>query len=109
MSVANLDHLRMACGKSPTAQMRRQMQKTMQEYAAVFRTEELLSEGFKRMKQLYTDFTSNVRVSDRSLVWNSDLIETLELQNLMVCGMQTIAATVNRKESRGIVTRLLTK
>jgi succinate dehydrogenase / fumarate reductase flavoprotein subunit len=76
------------------------MQKTMQKHCAVFRNDELLKEGVDLMAQANTRL-NDVKVSDRSLIWNSDLIETLELDNLMAQASVTMTSAANRKESRG--------
>ena len=99
-ALANLDKLRNAHGDTPTAQIRLNMQRAMQRDAAVFRTGETLAEGVKAIRDIHASF-ADVRVSDRSLVWNSDLIETLELQNLLGQALTTIVSAENRKESRG--------
>ncbi len=94
------DALRHAKGNVPTAELRLEMQKTMQADAAVFRTDKTLAEGVKKMEAVAAKL-DDLHVSDRSLVWNSDLMETLELTNLMPNALATIQGAEARKESRG--------
>jgi len=99
-SIANFDRLRNASGTVGTAELRLKMQKVMQTYAAVFRTQVSLDQGVKEIEQVQEQM-KDLKVSDRSLIWNSDLIETLELQNLLTQARQTMWSAANRKESRG--------
>ena len=99
-SVANLDKLRYADGDITTAQLRLQMQKIMQSHAAVFRTGESLKEGVHKLDSCYKEMP-RLKVRDRGMIWNTDLVETLELQNLMLNAKMTIYGAENRKESRG--------
>lgn len=99
-SVANLDKVRFASGSIPTADLRLRMQKTMQHHAAVFRDGDTLIEGVEKVKGIWKDM-SDLKVHDSGLIWNSDLVESLELQNCMTNAMQTIVSAENRKESRG--------
>ena len=98
--LANFDGLRHADGSNSTADIRDEMQQVMQSNAAVFRTGEVLAEGCKLIDNVNTLF-SDVGVTDRSLVWNSDLVETLELQNLLGCAVTGMNSANNREESRG--------
>jgi succinate dehydrogenase / fumarate reductase flavoprotein subunit len=100
MALARLDRLRYASGATPTAQLRLKMQQVMQEDCAVFRTGEVLEQGHKRIHDVF-DGMSDVRVTDRSLIWNSDLVETLELDNLIAQAVVTMDSAKNRTESRG--------
>ncbi len=99
-SLSRLDRLRNADGEHPTAGIREQMQKTMQDYAAVFRTEETLEAGHKRIHEIQAMF-GDVKLTDRSLVWNTDLVETLELENLLGNAVVSMDSALNRQESRG--------
>jgi succinate dehydrogenase / fumarate reductase flavoprotein subunit len=98
--IQRFDKLRNASGSRPTAAIRMDMQKTMQNYAAVFRTGETLDEGAKRIREVRSSF-SDVGVTDRNMIWNSDLVETLELDNLLALSVVTMHSARNRTESRG--------
>ena len=99
-SLEHFDWLRHAGGAAPTAALRLEMQRTMQEHAAVFRDSDSLAEGVRKMEDIARRF-EDVQVSDRSLVWNSDLMETLELANLIPNALATVVGAEARKESRG--------
>ncbi|MDA3888222.1 MAG: succinate dehydrogenase flavoprotein subunit [Allgaiera sp.] len=99
-ALERFDGLRHAKGKTPTADLRLEMQRTMQQDAAVFRTDKSLAEGVQKMEAVAAKI-DDLQVTDRSLVWNSDLMETLELTNLMPNALATIVGAEARKESRG--------
>ena len=99
-SVARIDKLRNANGARPTSEIRLEMQKVMQGHAAVFRTGEVLDEGVDLLRKTFASF-GDVAVTDRSLVWNTDLVETMELENLLLNATATIESAANRLESRG--------
>ncbi len=99
-SVARIDKLRNANGGRPTSEIRLEMQKVMQGHAAVFRTGEVLDEGVELLRKTFASF-DDVAVTDRSLVWNTDLVETMELENLLLNATATIESAANRLESRG--------
>jgi succinate dehydrogenase / fumarate reductase flavoprotein subunit len=100
LALTRLDHFRNANGGSPTAQVRLEMQRTMQAHAAVFRTDELMAEGMAKLAKTY-DRMQDLHVSDKGLIWNSDLVETMELDNLISQAAVTLHGAHNRKESRG--------
>ncbi len=99
-SISRLDKIRHAKGAKTTADLRSEMQNCMQTHAAVFRTQDTLSSGLEKMQNIYKNF-NDIKISDRGLIWNSDLVEALELDNLRSQALITIASALNRKESRG--------
>jgi succinate dehydrogenase / fumarate reductase flavoprotein subunit len=99
-ALQRLDRLRHASGSTPTSELRMRMQRTMQNNCAVFRTGEVLEEGNKLIHDVWSA-KGDIRVSDRSLIWNTDLIETLEWDNLIIQSVVTMEGAVARKESRG--------
>jgi succinate dehydrogenase / fumarate reductase flavoprotein subunit len=99
-ALTRLDRLRHAKGGQTTAEIRLKMQKTMQSNAAVFREQEVLAEGCRKIDEVW-DMLPDIRLSDRSLIWNSDLVEALELENLMICAKASLYSAEARKESRG--------
>ena len=100
LALGRLDGARHAKGSLPTAKIRGEMQRAMQDHAAVFRTGEVLEQGKKKLAEVWA-MGRDIRVEDRSLIWNSDLVETLELYNLMYQAVTTMASAANRQESRG--------
>ncbi|XP_018406634.1 PREDICTED: succinate dehydrogenase [ubiquinone] flavoprotein subunit, mitochondrial-like [Cyphomyrmex costatus] len=100
-SICRFDATRYAKGCVPVAELRDEMQRTMQKYCGVFRTCDILQRGCREMSRLYTCDLPDLCVQDQSLIWNTELVEALELQNMMLVCMHTVYAAENRKESRG--------
>jgi len=100
LALTRLDKFRHASGGTPTSALRLDMQRTMQKHCAVFRDNALLSEGQTRIAATYAGL-ADVHVSDRSMIWNTDLVETLELDNLLAQAVVTVNSAANRQESRG--------
>ncbi len=99
-ALARFDACRHAKGSMRTSEIRRNMQRTMQNHAAVFRTQESLADGCGKIAEVWASY-AHLNVTDRSMVWNSDLVEALELENLLGQAMVTMFSAENRKESRG--------
>ena len=99
-SVERIERLRNADGTRPTSELRLEMQKIMQNHAAVFRTGESLAEGVDHLRETHDSYT-DVSVADRSMIWNTDLVETIELENLLLNARATIESAARRLESRG--------
>ncbi len=99
-SIQHLDKIRYADGPAPTAEIRGNLQNTMQRHCAVFRKQDLLEQGIEKV-QTITESYADIGTKDRGLIWNSDLVESLELENLLIQAKITINGAENRQESRG--------
>ena len=99
-ALSRLDRLRNASGSLKTSEIRLTMQRAMQDNAAVFRTREILDEGCRKIDDVWNSL-SDIQVNDHSLIWNTDLVEALELENLMACAKTTMVSAQARQESRG--------
>jgi succinate dehydrogenase / fumarate reductase flavoprotein subunit len=99
-ALARLDRFRNAKGKTPTAELRRRMQQAMQDHCAVFRVKDVLAEGRDHVAKVYQSMP-DLGISDRSMIWNSDLVETLEFDNLIAQASVTVEGALTREESRG--------
>ena len=99
-ALARLDRFRYAAGGTPTADLRLKMQKSMQAHCAVFRDGPVMAEGVRQIGEIWKA-SDDIRVTDRSLIWNSDLVETLEYDNLIAQAAVTVTGALNRQESRG--------
>ena len=104
-AINEMDWLRNSNGSRRVADLRLEMQKVMQADAAVFRTQETLDEGVKKIDKTF-DSWKDVRVTDRGMLWNTDLVEGLELKNMLTCATQTMYSAAARKESRGAHARM---
>ena len=98
--IARFDHTRNTEGDISTSDLRDQMQKVMQKHCAVFRDDDIMSEGKKLIEETWLN-SENIKIKDKSLVWNTDLLETLEYKNLIAQAVVTMNSALNRKESRG--------
>ena len=98
--LARFDGRRFAKGTTPTSELRLELQRSMQGHCAVFRTGDLMQEGRDRLTALWAK-NDDIEVNDTSLIWNSDLAETLEYDNLLAQGVVSLDSALNRKESRG--------
>ena len=98
--IDRFDKIRHSNGSTPTSQLRDKMQKVMQNHCAVFRDDKILSEGKKKIEEIWLE-SNDISVTDKSLIWNTDLLETLEYENLIAQAVVTMNSAHNRKESRG--------
>ena len=99
-TIARLDRLRYSKGQHSTAEIRDKLQRSMQRHAAVFRRQDLLEEGCSQVNEI-SKMYPDIKLSDRGSVWNTDLVEALELENLLIQAKMTVVAAEHRKESRG--------
>jgi succinate dehydrogenase / fumarate reductase flavoprotein subunit len=103
-ALSRFDFFRSARGSISTSELRKEMQKTMQNYCSVFRNKKLLTEGKSKLDNCFKS-KSNIKTSDKSLIWNTDLVETLEFDNLLSQSIVAIVSALNREESRGAHSR----